>query len=70
MGQPLLRNPLFLLSIGVSSLFVGAAFVYMSTKSPFYWGDLLLPGVVLILVFAMASILSVVNLLSPVRPSA
>ncbi len=67
LGLPLLRNPLFLLMFAISSLFVGAAFIYMATKSPFFWGDLLLPGVVLLLVFATAAILSVVSLLSPVR---
>jgi len=69
LGLPLLRNPLFLLMFAISSLFVGAAFVYMSTKSPFFWGDLFLPGVALLLAFATAAILSVVNLLSPVRDS-
>lgn len=66
MGPPLLRNPLFLLMFAISSLFVGAAFIYMATKSPFFWGDLFLPGVALIVLFATAAILSVVNLLSPV----
>jgi uncharacterized membrane-anchored protein len=71
LGQPLLRNPLFLLMFATSSLFVGAAFVYMSAKSPFFWGDLFLPGVILLLVFAMAAILSVFSLLQgPVRATA
>jgi hypothetical protein len=42
----------------------------MSSKSPFFWGGLFLPGVALLLVFAMAAILSVANLLSPVKASA
>jgi hypothetical protein len=46
-----------------SSLFVGAAFIYMSAKSPFFWGDLFLPGVILLLVFVTAAILSVFSLL-------
>jgi hypothetical protein len=70
LGQPFLRNPLFLLACAISSLFVGSAFVYMSSKSPFFWGGLFLPGVALLLVFAMAAILSVANLLSPVKASA
>ena len=71
MGQPLLRNPLFLLTFATSSLFVGAAFVYMATKSPFFWGDMFLPGVALLFVFAMTAVLAVVSLLqAPVRASA
>jgi len=71
LGQPLLRNPLFLLMFAMSSLFVGAAFVYMATKSPFFWGGLYLPGVVLLLLFALAAALSIFGLLrSPVRAAA
>lgn len=68
MGQSILRNSLFLLTLATSSLFVGAAFIYMSAKSPFFWGVLFLPGVVLLLVFAFTAILSVFSLLrGPVR---
>lgn len=49
--------------LATSSLFVGAAFVYMSAKSPFFWGVLLLPGVILLLVFALTATLSVYSLL-------
>ena len=63
MGQPLLRNPLFIMMFATSSLFVGAAFIYMSAKSPFFWGDLFLPGVILLLIFVMAAIFSVFSLL-------
>jgi len=71
LGQPLLRNSLFLLMLATSSLFVGAAFIYMSAKSPFFWGVLFLPGVILLLVFAMTAILSVFSLLrGPVRTAA
>lgn len=65
MGQSVLMNPLFLLLFAVSSLFVGSAFVYMSAKSPFFWGDLFLPGVALLLVFAMTAILAMVSVLRP-----
>ena len=71
MGQPLLRNPLFLLAFAMSSLFVGAAFVYMSTKSPFFWGDMFLPGSPFLLVFAMTAILAIVSVLrAPVAGAA
>jgi hypothetical protein len=67
LGQPLLRNPIFLMMFATSSLFVGAAFIYMSDKSPFFWGGLFLPGVVLLVLFALAAVLSMLNLLRPVR---
>jgi hypothetical protein len=68
LGQPLLRNALFLLTFATSSLFVGAAFVYMATKSPFFWGDMFVPGVLLLVVFVMVTILGVVSILrGPVR---
>ena len=64
-------NPLFLLMFAISSLFVGAAFVYMATKSPFFWGEMLLPGVALLLAFAMTAILAIFSVLrAPGRGSA
>jgi len=61
-------NPLFLLMFAVSSLFVGAAFVYMATKSPFFWGGMFLPGVALLLAFAMTAILAIFSVLrAPAR---
>ncbi len=70
LGQPLLTNPLFLLMFATSSLFAGAAFVYMATKSPFFWGGAFLPGVALLLVFATTAVLGVVSILrKPVRES-
>jgi hypothetical protein len=71
LGQPLLRNPLLLLAFATSSLFVGASFVYMSAKSPFFWGGLFLPGVILLFVFAITAVLSVFSLVNgPVRGEA
>lgn len=67
MGQPLLRNPLFLFSFATTSLFVGASFVYMATKSPFFWGGAFLPGVALLLVFVLTAVLGVVSVLLPPR---
>lgn len=65
MGQPLWRNSLFLLMFATSSLFVGAAFIYMASKSPFFWGGLFLPGVILLVAFAMAALLSILSVLRP-----
>jgi hypothetical protein len=68
LGQPLWRNSLFLLAFATSSLFLGAAFIYMASKSPFFWGDLFLPGVILLVAFAMAALLSIFSVLrGPVR---
>jgi hypothetical protein len=64
-------NPLFLFAFGISSLFVGAAFIYISVKAPFYWGGAYLPGVLLLLVFAVTAALGAVSILrKPVRTGA
>ena len=63
MGQALLKSPLFLLLFGTASLFVGAAFIYMSDKSPFFWGGLFVPGVVLLAAFVITALLAVVSML-------
>lgn len=70
MGQPLTKNPFLLLMVAVCSLFLGAAFVYMSNKSPFFWGDLFLPGALLLLVFVVTALLAVLGLLMPVKSRA
>jgi hypothetical protein len=63
LGRSSLLNPLFLLFFAMSSLFIGAAFVYISIKAPFFWGGAFLPGVLLLLVFAVTAIVGVVSLL-------
>jgi hypothetical protein len=50
---------------------LGAAFVYISIKAPFYWGGAYLPGVLLLLVFAITALVGAVGILrKPVRASA
>jgi hypothetical protein len=66
-----LRNINFLFAIGVASLFVGAAFVYISVKAPFFWGGAFLPGVLLLLFFVVTAVLGLISILrKPVRASA
>jgi len=66
-----LRNTNFLFAIGVSSLFVGAAFVYISVKAPFFWGGAFLPGVLLLLFFVVTAVLGLLAILrKSVRASA
>ena len=70
MARSPLLNPVFLLLFGTSSLLIGAAFVYISIKAPFFWGGAYLPGVLLLLVFAVTAVLGVVSILrKPVRAS-
>ena len=65
-----LQNTNFLFAFGVSSLFIGAALIYISIKAPFFWGGAYLPGVMLVLVFVAAAVLSVIRVLRrPVRAS-
>lgn len=42
--------------IAVASLFPGASFVYASIKAPYFWGWLYVPGIVLLNVWAIATI--------------
>ena len=66
-----LQNTNFLFAFGVSSLFVGAALIYISIKAPFFWGAAYLPGVLLVVVFAVVAVLALMNVLRrPVRPGA
>ena len=63
LGKSALLNPSFLLFFAISSLFLGAAFVYISIKAPFFWGGAFLPGVLLLLVFAVTAVVAVITLL-------
>jgi len=58
-----LQNTNFLFAFGVSSLFVGAALIYISVKAPFFWGGAYLPGVLLVLVFAVTAVFALANVL-------
>jgi hypothetical protein len=58
-----LQNTNFLFAFGVSSLFVGAALIYISIKAPFFWGGAYLPGVLLVLVFAVTAVFALANVL-------
>lgn len=68
LGKSPLLSPVFLLLFATSSLLVGAAFVYISIKAPFFWGGAYLPGVILLLVFAVTAFVGVFSILrKPVR---
>jgi hypothetical protein len=67
MGRPLFASPIFLFFVATAFLFVGAAFVYMSNKSPYFWGGLFFPGLALLVVFVLTAVVSVVGLLRPAR---
>jgi hypothetical protein len=55
-SAPLLRNPATYWAIAVVTLLSGASLVYVSIKAPFFWGGLYLPGVVLLNVWALSTI--------------
>ena len=61
--KSVVKNPLFLLAFSLSTLLLGAAFVYISIKAPFYWGGVYLPGVALLLVFAVTAVLGAMTIL-------
>jgi hypothetical protein len=66
-----LQNTNFLFAFGISSLFVGAALIYISIKAPFFWGVAYLPGVLLVLVFVVVAVLALITVFRrPVRAGA
>jgi hypothetical protein len=70
LGRSPLLNPVFLLLFATSSLFIGAAFIYISVKAPYFWGGAYLPGVLLLLVFAITAVVGAVGILrKPARAS-
>jgi hypothetical protein len=61
-------NPLLIFLFAMSALLVGASFVYISIKAPFYWGGAYMLGVILLLVFAVTAVVGVVSALrKPLR---
>lgn len=61
LGQSLASNPFFLLTFATTALFVGSAFVYMSEKSPYFWGVLYYPGLALLVVFALTALATILR---------
>lgn len=50
------RNPSLYWAISVATLLAGASFVYVSIKAPFFWGGIYLPGIILLNVWALSTI--------------
>lgn len=53
----LLRDPALYWAMSVLTLLSGATFVYVSIKAPFFWGGIFTPGIVLLFVWAVSTIL-------------
>lgn len=58
-GSPF-REPALYWAIAVLTLLSGASFVYVSIKAPFFWGVMYVPGVVLLNVWVIATILGTI----------
>jgi len=56
-------------AIAVLSLLIGASFVYISIKAPFFWGGVYLPGVVLLGVWVLSTIIGAIVVLQRRRPT-
>jgi len=52
----ILRQTTLYWVIAVATLFPGASFVYASIKAPYFWGGLYVPGIVLLNIWAIATI--------------
>ena len=55
LGTLFKQTPIYWI-IAVATLFPGASFLYSSIKAPYYWGYLYVPGLVLLNVWAIATI--------------
>lgn len=56
----LLRDPSVYWAIAVLTLLSGASFVYVSIKAPFFWGGIYLPGLLLLGVWMISTILGTI----------
>jgi hypothetical protein len=56
----LLREPALYWAVAVLTLLIGASFVYVSIKAPFFWGGIYIPGVVLLNVWAISTIIGTI----------
>lgn len=59
-STPLFRNPVLYWAVAVLSLLTGASFLYISIKAPFFWGGVYVPGLVLLGVWVLSSIVGAV----------
>lgn len=60
MGVSLLREPAFYWAVAVVTLLAGASFVYVSIKAPYFWGGVYIPGVVLLNVWAISTLVGAI----------
>ncbi|MDG6966782.1 MAG: hypothetical protein JRN71_07115 [Nitrososphaerota archaeon] len=59
-SESVLREPTLYWAISVLTLLAGASFVYVAIKAPFFWGVIFIPGVVLLNVWLIATIIGAV----------
>lgn len=56
----LFREPALYWAVAVISLLAGASFVYISIKAPFFWGGAYVPGVILLNVWALSTVVGAI----------
>jgi hypothetical protein len=59
MSTSVLSKPPLYWALGVITLLAGGSFVYAAIKAPYYWGGLYYPGIVLLNVWALCTIVGV-----------
>ncbi len=67
--RSLLHEPGFYWAVAVLTLLFGASLVYISIKAPFFWGGVYIPGVVLLNVWAISTIVGAIITLRRRRSS-
>ncbi len=68
-SRSLLHEPGFYWAVAVLTLLSGASLVYISIKAPFFWGGVYIPGVVLLNVWAISTIVGAIITLRRRRSS-
>lgn len=63
------REPALYWAISVLTLLSGASFVYVSIKAPFFWGVIYIPGIILLNVWAISTIVGTIVALQKRRQS-
>lgn len=54
------REPALYWAMSVLTLLAGASFIYVAIKAPYFWGVMFIPGIVLLNVWLIATIIGAI----------
>lgn len=59
-SRSMFREPALYWAISVLTLLAGASFLYAAIKAPYFWGVIFIPGVILLNVWLIATIIGAI----------